>query len=262
MKRWCIEAVGWIAVATIGLGAMSATAELRREESVGVAPILEDDGVPRDAAMTEAVRGAVLRTAKDLLPAGFTPPDPAIGEDGLPEEPDAWLEARLGDDPFVYVSRFRILEDRGRQEAMFATDPEVLEEYVVVADVSVDVDAVRERLAELGLQRPSTGGSGRSVMLVIQGLTHHQPLRMLRQVLEDEGGVDSVVPVEFTSGRAVLAVRSNRDAPALVEALQNRAPEGLQVVVVDQRAREATLLIDWRAPPPPAEEDVPGNAAE
>jgi hypothetical protein len=198
----------------------------------------------------------VLTTAKDLLPAGFVPPNPGVGKDGQPESPDAWLLKRLGDDPFVYVSRIRMLEDRGRQQAMFSSDPEVEEEYVVLADVSVDVYAVRDRLAELGLLRPDGGGSGRSVTLVIQGLQHHRPLRILREVLEEDGGVESVVPIEFTRGRAVLDVRSDRDAPALVEALKTRAPEELQVVVVDQQAREATLLIDWH-PPPPEEEATP-----
>ncbi len=253
------KAVAWIALVAFALAA-AATAETRREESVGVAPIRDGDDAPRDQAMAEAVRGAVVNVAKGLLPAGFVPPDPGVGEDGLPEEPDAWLAKRLGEDPFVYVTRIRMLEDRGRQEAMFATDPEVEEEYVVLADVTVDVDAVRERLAELGLLRPSSPGTRRSVTLVVQGLSHPRPLRILREVLEDDGGVESVVPIEFTRDRAVLAVRSNRDAPALVDALETYAPEELQIVVVDQRAREATLLIDWRPPPPPGDEDVPGNA--
>jgi hypothetical protein len=256
MKARWVAAIGCLVV---GLSVSSAVAEMRREQSVGVAPIGEDTGVPREAAMQEAVRAAVLRTAMELLPEGFVPPEPGIGDDGLPEEPERWLEERLGEDPFVYVSRFRVVEDRGRRPAMFAGDPQVEEEYVVVADVSVDVDAVRDRLNELGLLR-APGGSGRAITLVIQGLDAYRPLAMLRETLLEDHNVESVVPVEFTSRRAVLSVRADRDAPALVAALSQSAPEGLQIVVVDQRAREATLLIDWRPPDPSDATTSPARA--
>ena len=238
-------------------------AETRREQSVGVAPIVAGEGVPRDAAMREAVRGAVVRTAKALLPSDFAPPGAGVDEDGLPEKPDAWLADRLGDDPFAYVSRFRILEDRGRRPAMFASDPDVEEEYVVLADVTVDVDAVGERLASLGLDVAGTGRVARTLTITVEGLTGYTPLGLLRDALRDDRGVRAVVPAEFTHGRAVLSVEASRTAPSVVDALIARAPEGLQIVVVEQDEDEATLLVDWRPPvDPERDEDADAGAGD
>jgi hypothetical protein len=170
--------------------------------------------------------------------------------DAGPGEPNAWLAARLGDDPFVYVTRFRILEDRGRRPAMFATDPDVEFEYVVVAEVNLDLDAIRKRMETLGLAQRGQRGSGRQLTLVIEGLTSYQPLAMLREALASDRGVRSVVPVEFTQRRAVLAVDADRDVGRLVEDLSRRAPEGLRIVMVDQGPGSATLLVEWRPPAP------------
>jgi hypothetical protein len=246
----------WVA---LGLAA-PLEAETRQEESVGVAPIVAGGGIPRDAAMREAVRGAVVRTAKSLLPPDFAPSHPGVGSEGLPEETDAWLADRLGDDPFVYVSRFRVLEDRGRRPAMFASDPDVEEEYVVLADVSVDVDAVGDRLAALGLDVAGAGRADRSLILTIEGLEGYRPLELLRDALREDRGVRAVVPVEFTHGRAVLSVQADRGAPSVVEALRARAPEGLQMVVVEQRDDEATLLVDWHPPFEPEAEEAAEDA--
>jgi len=252
-----------IACLVATLGAVAAPAETRREESVGVAPIRDDETAPRDAALHAAVRSAVLRVAAELLPADFIPPEPATRPDGEAEAPGDWLAERLGDDPFAYVSSFRILEDRGRRPAMFAGDPDVEHEYVVVADVSVDVGALRDRVASLGLLAPRSGASGRELRLVIEGLTHYLPLAMLRETLQEDRGVRSVVPVEFTAGRAVLAVKADRDATALVADLSRRAPEGLKIVPVDQGPDEATLLVEWRPPAPPdAASDGPEDGSD
>ncbi len=249
--------LGLAALAGLALAAAGgATAQEVREESVGVAPITADTGVPRDAALRAAVRDAVVRAARRQLPDDFVPP--GAGRPGAGDEPspDEWLAGRLGDDPFAYATRFRILEDRGQRPALFANEAGVESEYVVVAEVTVDAGAVRERLETLGLLAARGGGAARRVTLVLEGLRDYRPLEVVRQTLLDDHGVRSALPVEFQRGRAVLAVDTDRDATRLVADLQRSAPEGLRVVAVQQSATEATLRVEWEPPAPPAETDA------
>ena len=240
---------GWLVLA--GLLALPAAAAERRVESVGVAAVeAEGSGAtaPRDRALVNAVERAVLRTAQLQLPPDFEPPAPPPGADA-PEAGTtrAWLSDALGADLLAYARQFSILEDRGQRPAMFSERPEVGLEYVVLAEVRVDVGALRDQLAARGvLQR--AGGELRHLELVIEGLESYRPLALLRQALEEHGAVRSVVPVEFSPGRAVLSVASDLEAAELVSDLEAGAPAGLQLVAVELGPREATLLLDWDGP--------------
>jgi len=249
-----------LAAALLGglLGAAGAAgaagAELRRVEAVGVVPIGGPDGstgVPRDAAVEAAVQAALLRVARSLLPEDFVPPEGG-GSEPLPE-PDVWLETELGDDPFVYAVRFSILEDRGPRPAVFAQDPGVDQEYVVVADVQLDVEAIRERLARAGVLDTARPGTARELRIVVEGLERYPPLAALREALLATPGVRSVVPREFTPEAVVLAVNAERGADVLVEDLRRRAPAALHVVPIEAGPDAARLLVDWTAP------DAPGG---
>jgi len=255
-SRWISRAAAgaWMAL----LAATAATAV----ESVGVAPITEDEVEPRDAAVRAAVAGAATTAAMELLPEDFTPPEGEVGPDGEPLSPAAWVEQRLGDDPYVYATRFRILEDRGRRRATFSADSGVDYEYVVVADVDLDLDAVRGRLAALGLLAGGTAGSGQEVRLVVEGLSSYRPLARLRSALAADRGVRSVVPVEFTDGRAVLSLDADRGAGQLAAELTHRPPDGLRVLVVEEGASEATVLVEELAPPPDPDASEPADGAE
>ena len=264
-------AMAWVALVAVGAGA-----EERREESVGVAPIVvaedgsEPEVIPRDAALEAAIGAAVLRTAKSLLPADFLPPEPeppeVPGAEPPPEpSPDDWLAERLGDDPFVYATRFSILEDRGRRPAMFAREPGVEFEYVVLAAVIVDVASVRDRLGSLGLLAAGSPDSQRAWTLVVEELDDYVPLAVLRRTLTDRGGVEAVVPVEFTVSRAVLRVEADRSPRDLLADIERTAPEGLKVVPVELGDDRVTLLVEWRPPiePTPAElDEAPGAMPE
>ncbi len=244
--------LAWIAIAPL-----PAAAEEQRAESVGVAPITGKDSAPRDTALRAAVQGAVVSAAAAMLPADFRAPVEPAPEDGS-GEPNAWLAKRLGNDPFVYVTRFRILEDRGRRPAMFAADRDVEFEYVVVAEVNLDLDAIRERMEKQGFVSRAPQASGRQLTLVLEGLSSYRPVAIVLETLESDRGVRSALPVEFTERRAVLAVDADRDIGRLVEDLRRRAPEGLRVVTVDQGPASATLLVEWQ-PPEPA---TPGDGAD
>jgi hypothetical protein len=245
MRAGRIAAGAWLAIA---LAALPALAQQQRVESLGVAPIERGDPSPRDSALRAAVRAAVAKAAASMLPAGYAAPTPPVDDEAAQRDPNGWLAERLGEDPFAYVTRFRILEDRGRRPAMFSADRDVEYEYVVMAEVHLDLDAIRARMEKIGLAEHSGRGPARQVQIVVEGLTGYPPLERVRETLARDRGVRSVVPTEFSRGRAVLAVDSDRGADALVADLTRRAPEGLSVVPVDGGPDRATIRVEWRPP--------------
>jgi hypothetical protein len=116
--------------------------------------------------------------------------------------------------------------------------------------VNLDLEAIRSRMDKVGLAQRGARGPTRSVTIVVEGLTSYPPLGMVRKTLERDRGVRSVQPVEFTPGRAVLAVDADQDASALVESLTRRAPEGLRVVLVEPGSDRATVRVEWQPPMP------------
>jgi hypothetical protein len=147
---------------------------------------------------------------------------------------------------------------------LFSTDRAVESEYVVLAEVNLDHDKIRAKMEQLGLAQQSARGPSREVRIVVEGLDSYEPLAIVRKALARERGVRSVLPVEFTAGRAVLAVDADDDAAALVERLTRRAPEGLTVVMVEQAPGRATVRVDWQppAPVPTAPPTTPPTAAK
>ena len=147
---------------------------------------------------------------------------------------------------------------------MSASDPSTEFEYVVVAEAVLDLDAIRAKMDKLGLAEHRSSGPAHAVTLVVEGLASYPPLALVRKTLERDRGVRSVVPVEFTPGRAVLAVDADQGAPELVDSLTRRAPEGLRVVMVDQSAERATVRVEWQPPatasPPAPTAPVPPTA--
>ena len=257
MRRACaFAALAWAA-----LVAAPAAAQEQKVASVGVAPIKQGDPAPRDSALRAAVRTAVAEAAAAMLPANFAAPTPASAPGDTEREPNAWLSEKLGDDPFVYVTRFRITEDRGRRPAMFSADRSAEFEYVVLAEVNLDLDAIRAKMEKLGLAEHGARGPAREVVLVVEGLTSYKPLALVQEMLKRDRGVRSVRPVEFTTGRAVLAVDSDEDATGLVAGLTRRAPEGLQVVMVEQGPARATVRVVWQPPAPPSPPTTVGKPA-
>jgi hypothetical protein len=248
MTRGFVAAALALALAT--LTGTPLAAQEQKVSAVGVAPVTKKDPSPRDSALRAAVRNAVADAAAAMLPASFVAPEPPSDPAAAEREPNAWLAEKLGDDPFAYVTRFRIAEDRGKRPALFSADRSVESEYVVMAEVTLDLDAIRAKMEKLGLAEHSARGPSRQVTIVVEGLASYEPLALVRKTLARERGVRSVLPVEFTAGRAVLAVDADDDAPGLVERLTRRAPEGLHVVMVEQGPGRATVRVDWQPPAP------------
>ncbi len=207
-------------------------AEVRPVEAVGVVPLDADTPSrvpPRDAALQRALEDAVHRVALDELP-DF---DPETGEEVL--------AAALGGDPSEFATRYRIREDRGERPALFTDDPEVESEYVVVVEVHVDVERVRERLAQAGLLVMPSGDKRRyRVRVVIEEVETYAAYMAVRTLL-DELGLRSVLPVEMERGRAVLEVYGDRSPDQLMTGLLRAAPSNLTLVPLDIDAATVTL---------------------
>ena len=217
--------------------------EIRRVEVVGAVPLGEEikpAGPPRDEAVRAALRDAVLRLALDLLSTDIDP---------IEAEP-AILEA-LGNDPFKYATRFRILEDRGEGPALFVDDPEVESEYIVVVEAHLDLDRIRRRLTTRGLVAPAGEADRVQVRVVMDGLGSYEAFQSLRRVLIEDLGVRSAVPMAMQRGRVVLKVISDRKGGELLEDLLAVLPPELQITPVSSDAKSVHFRV-WEGSGPAA----------
>lgn len=222
-------------------GPAARAADVRRMEATGVVGLDPDASwstPPRDAALRRALSDAVRRIALEELP------------DLDPAEAEERLAPVLGDDPFVYATRFRIVEDRGERPALLVEDPDVKTEYVVVVEAYVDADRVRERLAAAGLLDAPSGESGSTrVRVVVDDVYSYPAYAAIRAALVDGAGARSATPVEISSGRAVFDVVAEKGAPELLDALLDRAGPGLRIVPLETDQNELVLRVELLVPP-------------
>jgi hypothetical protein len=233
-------AAGLVAFATAAAGS-----DVRRVEAVGAVPIggeAAPPGPPRDAAVRAALQDAAQRLALELLSADF---DPIMAEPAIAEA--------LGDDPFRYATRFRILEDRGERPALLVDAGGAKSEYVVMVEAFLDVDRIRQRMAASGLLEPS--GESRRIQLrvVVEGLESYRAYASLRRVLLDGARVRSAQPLVMERGRVLLRVVADREAPALLEDLLAAAPADLRIVPLAADRELLRLRVREVAEPFPAE---------
>jgi hypothetical protein len=248
--RWGAAAVG---LALVLLLAPAAGAEVRQMEAVGALPLAPDArhaSPPRDVAVRLALNEAVRRVALDLVPDL---------ESGAAAE---FLPEVLGDEPFDYTTRFRILEDRGERPALFSDDPAVEFEYVVVVEAHIDADRVEKRLVDAGLLAVSRAGAPtRDLRLVVEKLGSFAAYAALRAALIEGVGVKSALPVELERRRAVLLVRTPDDAPQLLEELLLAAPPELLITPLDASEDVLTLRVELEALPEGADSRAPPGGA-
>ena len=247
--RLASPVLGLALAAALVLAGGAGAAELRRLEVVGA--VSADPGPAGEesraqAALEAALQEAVVRVARGLL----------LGPDGA--EPSFDPVAVLGDDPTLYAVRFRILEDRGERRALLVTEPGVATEYVVLVEVHVDVDRVRERLGAAGLLDAAQAPSGTDAFdLELLELASARAYREIRRALIDDAGALDVVPREIQPGWAVLRVHAPAGARDTVERLL-RAPlaEGLGLERLSGGPGTARLRV-LEAPPLPGEDETP-----
>jgi hypothetical protein len=250
-----------LGVAIVG----SASADVRKLEAVGTVPINpngQEKGIPRDSAIDQALREAVTRVAQDFLadrwvdeigegdPDALDPARP-VGEvdptDEPVEETEALdLEAVLGKKMVPYTSRFRVIEDRGRRPALFAEDPDVREEYVVIVEVHVDADRVQSKLVNAGLIPAGETSLGRNEMLLeVEGLDEYPAYAAFRDLLVGPLGAERVTPVEMSRGRTLLDVQTTASAVDFLEALLTATPENLEIVPVQASGSRVHVVVSW-----------------
>ena len=236
------------------LAGSASAADLQRVEAVGVVAVQEDgsEGASqRNLAVGAAVARAVERVAQGALPKDWSAEAPPGDEEPGAAEIAARFAPALGSDPFEYATRFRIVEDRGIRRALLSRDAD--HEYVVLVEVFVDASRIRERFAAVGWTEDPAQSETTRVRLVLEGLDSFEAYDALRRALVDELRVRSAVPLEFTRGRAVLAVDGDYDPEALLAALVDSTEPGLRVVPVGREEETLTVLVDWTAPLAPAE---------
>jgi hypothetical protein len=236
--------------AALGLALLAAGpaagAELRRVESVGVAPVrgAAEPTPLRDSAVRAALGEAVARVAGELL-AGLPP-----------ERVEAALDQALGGDPADLTARYRVLEDRGERPALFSSEPGVDREYVVVAEVEVYEERVRRRLIEAGWLPPS-GGAAAGDPVTIEAEGDYDGYAALRRLLSDELRLGPALPVELSRDRSVIRVDSDRSPEALLEALLSAPAPGVRITPLGAQGRTLRLRIEVERAPGSAGAEPP-----
>lgn len=272
-----------VVVALVIVAPTALHADARRLEAVGAVPIEPGASARtslRDAAIQRALREAVSRIARELLleaeatvplPPGSAPDqgDPVRRPDGVTEDPaEEELDRVLGKQMVRYTSRFRIVEDRGEMPAMFSESPTATSEYVVVVDVQVEVEQVRQRLIEGGLlvEVGQTLGSARRFRLEVEGLSRYPAYAAFLELLRAESGDPSVQPEAFEPGRVSFIVAAEDEPREFMWRLIQRRAPGFEIEPLPARgeadtARALRLAVQWTPPEPLDEAGLPAVEA-
>lgn len=270
----------WLAV-VVGmlLAAGAAAAEPHRIEVVGIYRIR--DAVrgklnPRDEAIQQALWEGVSRVALELIGdedasagafeeeqgpgAGANAADE--GGSGAPEgDASARFREVLGREILPYTRSFRILEDRGERPVLFADEPGVRSEYLVVVEVLVDVARLRAELSRAGMLEPSGAELARQrITIELIGLEQHAGLRRVLETLRSEIGASRIETLEFSPARQLLSVETPLGPQEVVSRLAAvDAPDLiLDPAPVEMGERRLRILAQW-IPSLPAEAPVAPN---
>lgn len=222
------------------LFAIPAAGQVRQLETVGAYP-LEAGGKrkasARDVAVKMALNAAVLRVATDLV-TGVKPSDAA-----------GFLPGLLGKEPLDYISRYRIIEDRGERARMYSQNPNVEFEYVVLVESHIDSGRVKGVLAKAGLLVTRPRAATRQLLIVIDQAYDFAAYETLRTTLLERLRVKSAIPIEMERGRIVLAVETSRNAGQVLEHLLRKAPSELAVTPIDSQDGVLTVRVRLEEPP-------------
>ncbi|MFO0687419.1 MAG: hypothetical protein U0900_01790 [Myxococcota bacterium] len=283
-----LAAVALVALAGL-LFAPALGAEPHRVEVVGTYPIreaLRGKVNPRDEAIQKALWEAVSRVSLELMgeeggapdeldptaagaPTTGPAPDPAAragaGAAGRPAtaggavQPDPTERFRkiFGRDVLPYTRSFRIVEDRGERPVLFAEDPGVRREYLVVVEVLVDLDRVKGELARAGLLEPEPGpGVGRTVTLELLGLDRYAALQRLLETLRRSLSARRIETLEFGPGRQLVRIESPFGPEEMASRLGqlDTAELILDPVEVDPAGGRIRVMAQFFEPVPAGEE--------
>jgi hypothetical protein len=209
-----------------------AEARVERVEAVGSYGISDEKRhrvTPRDEAVDLAIWEGVSRVALEV-----------IGEAESTEEDVELLRSALGKDVLPYARSFRILEDKGESPVLFAEDPDITTEYVVIVEVVVDVDRVSAALDEAGL---IAGGGVQAinepVLVELIGVGRHDVFEAIRDAFVSDLGAVRVETLGFARNRQLLSVVGPFGPEDLSAAMQRLTGSGwtLETIGIDEFGR-------------------------
>ena len=246
--RW--EGVSRVALELIGeSGALAPDDELDAFGEIVDALPRGDDGV--EAPLESRGFGA----------SGVDPDDVRLGRDGPSEDEAELLRTALGKDMLPYTRSYRILEDQGERPVLFADEPGIETEYVVVIEVIVDVDRVGKALEEAGLVVAAESQREQvDVTIELVGLSRYEALEQVLAALRGPLGATSVSTVEFERERQLIAVEGPFDAEGLAARIADLGDARLvlEPVALDPVFRRIRVLARW-FPPIEADSGEPGR---
>lgn len=221
----------WLALGLVLAGPVAA--EERTVQSLGVSGIRPGDAVDgaRQKAVSYGIAEAVYRVVADELPALDTEEAYDVGR--------RVFRGKSRD----YVTRFRVLEDRGTRPKELSTLAGATHEYVVLVEAIVTVGPVRERLVRAGLLAPAGEGGVRRVELTLESVPSYAAYEAIRDLLLDRLQAQSALPVEFTAGRVVIEVVTRDTGTRLLDRLARSGTAEFRVEPVDAGDREARGVV-------------------
>jgi hypothetical protein len=253
-----------------------ASAEPQRVEVVGTYPIREGTRSkvkPRDEAIQKALWEGVTRVALEMIgeegPADELDPSAigataATGSDRAQPDPTDRFRKIFGGQILPYTRSFRIVEDRGERPVLFADEPGVRSEYLVVVEVIVDADRVRGELARSGLVAAAPGaGTRQTVILELVGLDRYAGFRLALDTLRRQLSAARIDTLEYSPTRQLLQLEvpyGPEEVAARLERLDS-AELILEPVEIDREGRRMRVLSQWLAPAPADEVARPATAA-
>lgn len=198
----------------VALGSAAAGGEVRRYEVVGAVAVRPGAAAPgRQAALQAALEEAALQAARKLLETeapGTPPPDDLAAAIGNPED---------------YAVSYRLVEDRGEQAALVTPGGAGAREYVVLAEVEVNVGRLRDRLRERGrlAGAPPVPAGPTRFRLELLDLPSPRAYSAIRNALAAAGA--TWTPVELEPRRALVEVSGVSETVAVERLRTSALPE-------------------------------------
>jgi hypothetical protein len=234
-----------LALALAALAAGPAAAQVRRFEVVGAVALdpAAPPAAPRQAALRDALAEAVVLATREVLQPGGEPPPEGAAATAVPAVPG---------EPSEYAVSYRVLEDRGERDAEPAGG-RAAREYVVLAEVQVDLARIREALgaaADPAAVAPGPDAGPSSFRLELLGIPSPAAWTAIRGALA-QAGAASIVPLELEPGRALVEVESGLGAERTLErTLAAGLPGGLALEALPEAAGVKRLQVREGMPPP------------
>ena len=146
-----------------------------------------------------------------------------------------------------YTRSYRILEDQGELPVLFADEPGIDTEYVVVMEIIVDVARVADALEGAGLVMAQAQNEQIDLTIELVGISRYEALEKVLAALRGPLGATRVSTVEFEWTRQIIAVEGPFDADGLAARIADwdDAQLVLEPVSLDPVYRRIRVAARW-----------------